>query len=152
MGLESANYLLAPRAGVDRVPALLASLGAEKRTPFPGSDFQRWVLRTGQSWIDVMVGNLGPEQRPAISIRIALSNPVAAHTELRHLMSALLEHAPGELLDKQTRRSYARVDDDTWREIDEALSSKRADFQRNFGPFEAAISGEDVFPTLRSRN
>jgi hypothetical protein len=152
MGLESANYLLALRGGVECVPAVLASLGAEERTPFPGSDFRRWVLRTRQSWIDVMVGNLGPEQVPAISIRIALSNPVAAHAELRRLISALLEHTPGEVLDKQTRRSYVRVDDDIWREIDDALSSKRAEFQRNFGPFEAAVSGEDVFPALRSRN
>lgn len=152
MGLESANYLLSPRDGVEHVPTVLASLGAEQRTPFPGSDFPRWVLRTGHSWIDVMLGNMGPEQKSAISIRMALSNPVAAHSELRRLLSALLEQAPGKLLDKQTRRSYASLDDASWREIEDALSNKRIEFQRNFGPFEAAISGEDVFPTLRGRN
>jgi hypothetical protein len=152
MGLESANYLIAPRDGVDRVETVLASLGAEKHTPFLGGDFPRWVLRTDASWIDVMVGDLGPRQTPAVSIRVALSNPVAAYAELRRLMGGLLEQMPGVLLDRQTRRSYAQVDDDSWREIESALGVKRAEFQRTFGPFEAAISGEDVFPTLRARS
>jgi hypothetical protein len=152
MGLESANYLLVPDSGVDQVEAVLTSLGAEKQTPFPGSDFPRWVLRTHESWIDVMVGDLGPERKSAVSIRIALSNPVAAHAELRRLMVALLDRMPGVLFDRQTRRSYLEVREDTWAEIENALRAKRADFQQNFGPFEAAISGDDVFPKLRSRN
>jgi hypothetical protein len=152
MGLESANYLLAPRDGIDTVHAVLAKLGAEERTSFQGSDFPRWVIRNDESWIDVMAGNFGSEQSPAVSIRIALSNPVGAHVALRRLLGVLLEHVPGVLLDKQSRRSYTQLDDESWREIESALSNKRADFQRNFGPFEAAISGEDVFPALRSRD
>jgi hypothetical protein len=152
MGLESANYVLAPRGGVESVPEVLASLGAEERSSFPGTDFPRWVLRNPESWIDVMAGNFGAEQRPAVSVRIALSNPVAAHAVLRRLLSTLLEHVPGLLLDKQSRRTYAQLDDESWYEIEGTLDSKRADFQRNFGPFEAAISGEDVFSALRSRN
>lgn len=151
MGLESVNFLLAPDDGVERVETVLASLGAEKRTPFPGSDFPRWVLRSDESWIDIMVGDLRPGRKAAISIRMALSNPVRAHTALRELMNALLEHMPGLVLDKQTGRSYREMGEDTWSEIESGLTKKRADFQQNFGPFEAAISGEDVFATLRSR-
>jgi hypothetical protein len=99
-----------------------------------------------------MIGDFGPQQKPAVSIRISLSNPVEAHVYLRQLMTALLSHAPGVIFDKQTRRSYDHLDDDGWREIESALSRKRLEFQRNFGPFEAAISGEDVFSTLRSRD
>jgi hypothetical protein len=152
MGLESANYLHVPDGGVEPVEAVLASLGGEKRDPFPGSDFPRWVLRSPACWIDIMLGDLGPGGRPAVSIRIALSNPVVAHAELRRLMGALLHSMPGFIFDKQTRRSYTDIREDNWREIESELCKKRDDFQRNFGPFEAAISGEDVFPTLRSRS
>lgn len=152
MGLESANYLMVPAGGVDSVTEVLAAQGASRRSPFPAGGFERWVLQSSESWIDVMVGDFGPEQEPAISIRISLSNPVKAHAHLRELMSALLNQVPGVVFDKQTRNSYDQIDDDAWREIESALSQKRAEFQRNFGPFEAAISGEDVFPTLRSRD
>jgi hypothetical protein len=152
MGLESANYVVVPNAGVAGVDEVLASLGAERRTPFPGSDFPRWVLRSDNYWIDVMVGDLGPERKPGVSIRIALCNPIEAHAQLRDLMLALLESMPGVIFDKQTRRSHNGMSEETWRGLEGALSEKRAEFQRHFGPFEAAISGEDVFSKLKSQN
>jgi hypothetical protein len=152
MGLESVNYVVVPAVGVASAAQVIAALGAEERSQFPGREFSRWVLRNDQCWIDLMVGDLGPDAKPAISVRLAVTNPAGALAQLRAVLGTLLEHMPGKLFDKQTRRSYDRIDDDSWSEIEDSINKKRVEFQKNFGPFEAAISGEDVFPTLRSRN
>ena len=99
-----------------------------------------------------MIRDLRPEHTPTISIQIALSNPTTAHAALRVLMTALLESLPGVLFDRQTRRSYTHLDHGTWHDIESALLKRRDEFQRNFGPFEAAISADDVFQTLRARS
>jgi hypothetical protein len=149
MGLESANYLLVPDAGIAVARDAIESFGASTREPFPASNFERWVIRGDRYWIDVMTGQFGSDARAAISLRIALSNPLEADDVLGRLLKNLMARMPGILFDKQTGRSYRHFDENNWRELHAALNQKRAEFQRDFGPFEAAISGEDVFPTLR---
>lgn len=151
MGVESANYLLLPKDDGSAVSNVLTALGAERREVSKGSSFDAWVLRGDGYWIDVIVGPLGPNRREAISLRIALSNPQSAAVVLRHLMAELLRVAPGELADLQTRRTHSGLGEDEWREIYAAFVLKRDEFQRHFGPFEAAISGDDVFDALHAQ-
>lgn len=157
MGVESANYLLIPSEGVENAVEVLRSFSATQRSPFPSSpvgrpvrsDFDRWVIQGELYWIDVMVGALGPDDQTAISFRVALSNPVQTEDVLRRLFDEFMARVPGTLVDRQTRRTYLKLGNDAWEEILEAFRGKRAEFQAHFGPFEAAISGEDVFPRLK---
>lgn len=151
MGFESANYMLVPTDGVGAVSSILQQLGSEEQDPFPSSNFARWILRGERYWIDVMVGGFGPDRKPSVSIRIALSNPVEAVEVLHRILRELMERAPGQLFDSQTRRSYAGMSDEIWQDIQTGFEKKRERFQQQFGPFEAAISGEDVFPALNAR-
>ena len=150
MGIESANYTITLKDGLERVPEVLAQLGGLQRHGVR-NDFQTWIFEDDHYWIDVMTGSFGPNSSLAISVRVALCNPVDVEMRLRQLLTDLLGHFGGRLYDSQTSRSYTKVDDPAWTDIYGGFAAKRAQFRQHFGSFEAAISGERVFDVIRER-
>lgn len=147
MGLESANYFISVKDGWARLDEVLLRLGAERRDAFaPGLD--RWIIRGDRYWIDLMSGEFGGGETPGISVRVALCNPPDVEIAVRHVLAALMNEFNGQLYDVQTSQSYRALDDASWAQVQEAFAAKRAQFRQYFGSFEAAMSGEDVFPRL----
>ena len=152
MGVESANYAFVPDQPLEAIPRLMVELGAEERSPFPATNFQRWALRGEHYWIDIMLGSLGPSSRPSVSVRVALCNPLEVGCPMEQLFQLLLRELQGTLLDRQTKRSYRSLDQASWLQVWDAFCKKKEEFHCNFGVFEAAISGDDVFACLAARN
>lgn len=145
MGVESANYKVLFRNGsLDDVRDMLRHLRAEQQV---SETFEKWVLNGERHWIDLMLLP-GPENRPMLSIRVALCNPADVEKVLHVVLTEVLQSLDGKLRDEQTGKTYCDLAGTNWTELQAAFSDKRDQFQRNFGPFEAAISGENVFPIL----
>lgn len=149
MGIESANYMIAPSGDMGALSRILLDLGCNLRSS--SGELERWVLSGERYWIDVMIGPLGPNRTLAISVRLALSNPIEAIDVLRRVLSELLSHVSGELFDSQTGKAHSAMSDESWESIREGLTKKQEEFQQYFGPFEAPVSGDDVFAALRTR-
>lgn len=152
MGIESANYTIFPGADCEAVDEVLLRAKAVPVSTSSPVGFQKWVVRGDRYWIDLMRGNFGPARREALSIRIALCNPLDADEVLRTTLGGLLTELRGTLMDGQTKRTYETLDDEAWNEIVVALTIKRDQFRQFFGALEAPIGGDEVFAELRKRN
>lgn len=148
MGVESANYVYALSPHNCDVDKTLEKLGAVKQRADPGR-FDYWVLKGERYWIDFQLGSFNAQC--ALSIRVALCNPVDVLVVLRNVFEVLSDTCAGTLLDKQSGLKHSRWSEAAWGTVEEAYAGKQAEFQKYFGPFEAAISGSDVFETLRER-
>lgn len=142
MGIESAVYRFVPSAGSPEpsVSALVAA-GAEKR------DGGHLVLRGPRHWIDIQVD----VPAPSIGLRVAFSNPVAVVAEIRRVLAVLASSGPGEVVDPARRRRFSITDDEQVNELLTDFEGRRDAFQRDFGPFEVAVSADDVFRLMRER-
>src|SRR6187402_980022 len=99
MGVESANYMYALSQDDCDVGKTLEELGAVKQTA-DSDRFDYWVLKGEQYWIDFQFGSFSAQR--ALSIRVALCNPVDVLIELRNVLEVLSERCAGILLDKQS--------------------------------------------------
>lgn len=142
MGMESAVYRFVPSVGSSTpyVSALVAA-GAEKR------DSGHLVLRGLGHWIDIQVD----VPAPSVGLRVAFSNPVVVVAEVRRVIAVLASTGPGELVDPARRRRFSIADYQQVNELLTDFEGRRSAFQRDFGPFEAAVSADDVFRLMRER-
>lgn len=147
MGIESAVYAFVPNA-TTAIRHVLTGLGATQ-TAAIGDDYDRWVLRVPeQYWIDLMLGELGGPGRAALSVRVAVCNPVAVEERLHLLLEALFQTG-GRLYDQQTRTWHTNLGEQTWASVLNGYRAKRQAFLTVLGEFEAAISGDDVLRTMQ---
>jgi hypothetical protein len=145
MGFESANYHYVPGcAGVRELTDLLLRAWA-KPLPRASGTFVYYVLRGPEHWIDIQVGAFSVAQGPSASIRVALPNPLPVLGALSKLFTLLLAEGEGYIIDKESKRTFTRINDSNWQIIESTYKARRALFQQYFGDFAAPISGEDVF-------
>lgn len=148
MGVESANFVFIPdTARGSELVAIVESLGA---TRF-GSKEGRYVVQGDDHWVDLKVGPYGRRRLPSVSLRVALCNPPAAYCVLARLLASLLRLGGGQVLDLKSREGFSELDEAAQDRVCSTLKSRRADFEHQFGPLEAAISGDDVFDYLDQR-
>jgi hypothetical protein len=149
VGVEAANFVFIPNtARGSELVAIVESLGA---TRF-GSKEGRYVVRGDDHWIDLKIGTYGRRRVPSVSVRVALSNPPPAYGVLTRLLASLLRLGGGQVIDPQSREEFSELDQAAQDRVRSALEARRADFERQFGPLEAAISGDDVFDYLHGRS
>lgn len=143
MGVESAVYRAVPAAGTSApYVSALVDAGAERRGE------GRLVLRGQRYWIDMEVD----VPAPSVGLRVSFSNPTDVVSQIRRVFDALAYAGNGEVVDPTAKRRFS-VEDAT--KVDELLADyvrRREVFQRDFGPFEAAVSADDVFRLMRERS
>lgn len=136
-------YRVVPAAGTSE-PYVSALLDAGAERPGEG----RLVLRGQRYWIDVEVD----VSAPSVGLRVSFSNPADVVSEIRRVFSVLARVGVGDVFDPTAKRRFS-VEDAT--EVEELLAGyvrRRETFQRDFGPFEAAVSADDVFRLMRERS
>lgn len=143
MGVESAVYRVVPAAGTSEpyVSALLDA-GAERRGE------GRFVRRGQRYWIDIEVD----VPAPSVGLRVSFSNPADVVSEIRRVFDVLARVGAGDVFDPTAKRRFS-VEDVT--KVEKLLADylgRREMFQRHFGPFEAAVSADDVFRLMRERS
>lgn len=142
MGVESAVYRYVPASGES---ALLREALIEAGAEVVKDD--ELVLRGPSHWIDVQLDR----PAPSVGLRVAFSNPVGVAGELRRVLAILSGTGRGEVVDPATRARIPSDDDTQIGELLAAFERRREAFQRDYGPFEASVSGGDVFRLMRER-
>lgn len=141
MGIESAVYRFVPRER-DSAPAraALVEAGAEVVGP------NHLVLAGPQYWIDVEI-DVPP---PMVSLRVAFTNPPLIVKELRDVFATLEGSGYGEVVDMAAHDRFGVDDKACLEQLLRVFELRREAFQRDFGPFEAAVSANEVFKLLRA--
>lgn len=143
MGVESAVCRVVPAAGAsDAYVSALLDAGAE----WLGEG--RLVLRGRRFWIDLEVD----VPAPSVGLRVSFSNPAGVVSEIRRLFDVVARAGTGVVIEPAARRRFSLDDDTKVEELLADFSRRRETFQREFGPFEAAVSAEDVFRLMRERS
>ncbi|NML40097.1 hypothetical protein HHL17_23050 [Chitinophaga sp. G-6-1-13] len=141
MGLESKNFLFV----FDKVKTLKDITEAIHFDEVVHHDDQIYLVKKGDDyWIDLL--SFSTEIK-ALSVRIALCNPVQAFTrELRKLLNELFGLAKGSfLLDRDSKEKYDRLEDAAWEEIMKNYRERKAVFTSIHGKDEKAISSNDFY-------
>jgi hypothetical protein len=149
MGVESANlqYLSDP-TGSDYFDDVLRGLSVrEVDGQIGGYDYYA-VVDEG-CWIDLQVRSGGESSRLSISIRVALCNPPQLEAALCYLLERLFKFCGGRIANKDTRERFEVYDKEAWSKIWSAYLRKREKFREQYGDFEAAISGSEVYDYMR---
>lgn len=143
MGVESAVYRFIPLSKNSDAPvAALVAAVAERR------DENHLVVRSQDFWIDFEID----VPIPSVGLRVSFTNPASVVEEIRRILSVLESSGAGDLLDP-VRKLRFTIDDE--QKVDELLDlffERRKEFQRYFGPFEAAVSADAVFRLMRERS
>jgi len=143
MAFESANYIFRPQAGtLDDLRAMLTQMGGTSTGP------TTWVLEGEDHWIDVQLRD-GPPL--AVSVRIALTNPLAALNRLRDLVDRLWTEFDGTLSAPNERASFLDGSEETWKVLFADYQARREQFRKHLGDIEAPVSAEDVYTLIDER-
>lgn len=150
MGLESANYKFTVRNHnpSDFVP-ILEELGAVPKAPEDGG-FLPFELKTDEYFIDFMVYPNEEKSFVTLSLRVALCNPDTVVLKVINILSKLAERFQGTIFDQNAKASFLSIGDKERIQIMDAFVNKKAEFQKWYGNFTAAISGEKVFEYIRN--
>ncbi|MFD8495867.1 hypothetical protein [Amycolatopsis sp. NPDC059657] len=152
MGVESANYRYVSDGDKSQeLELVFCELGIECISEVKDGMFKNYVFRGEHFWIDIQVNARRQEVdvRSLVSIRVALINPGDVAGKLRELLKYLLGRCGGWVIDMSTRERYSSIDDGSWDRLWREFLTRRRDFIRGHGEFEAAISGADVFQYMR---
>ncbi len=152
MGLESANYSFVPRAdAATRVLEVLANIGACEKRPEELSKFRYFVLSGSDHWIDFQWNFEFTEKLASLSIRVALCNPDKVENRLKEIIQILLVDCGGEILDKDSKKSYHSIESSSdWSQLWNDYVNRRTAFRKWFGDYVAPISGDVVFEFARN--
>lgn len=152
MGLESATFSFIPQAGctVKSLKDTLSRLGAES-SPAAPSAFDDFVYRSASYWIDLRAFEQKSDGLAVLSIRIALCNPAEVRKAFRSLLERLMVDVAGTLTDLRSKGRWRDTSSENLDQIELCLLNQQQAFVRDFGSFEAAISGDEVFEAMRLR-
>lgn len=143
MGVESAVYQVVPAAGTSDVyVSALVDIGAERR----GEHYL--VLRGRCHWIDLEVDM----PAPSVGIRVSFTNPADVVSEISQLFDTFARVGTAKIFDPTGKRRFSIEDGTLVEELLADFVRRREVFQRYFGPFEAAVSAQDVFRLMRERS
>lgn len=120
----------------------MVAAGAERR------DENHLVLRSPNFWIDVEID----VPAPSVGLRVSFTNPASVVGEVRKTLSVLGASGPGDMVDPVRRARFSIKDEQKVDELLDLFSERQKEFQRYFGPFEAAVSADAVFRLLRERS
>lgn len=141
MGVESAVYRFLPasesfaNSSVDT----LIKIGAKvDRT-------DELVLRGPGYWIDIQLNM----PTPSVGLRVAFSNPPEVTNKLREAIVALGSDSGGHVVDLSTGERGSAIDAEYQDRLLADFRRRQEAFQRDFGPFVAAVSARDVFRLIR---
>jgi hypothetical protein len=88
---------------------------------------------------------------PSVGLRVSFSNPGDVVSEIRRVLDVLARAGDGDVVDPTAKRRFSVEDGPGVEELLADYVRRREVFQRDFGPFEAAVSADDVFRLMRER-
>jgi len=150
MGLESATFSFVPhqRQTLASLSETLRLLGAASRCASQ-PPFKDFVYRSVGYWIDLRAFEQKSDGLAVLSIRIALCNPAEVRKAFRSLLERLMDDVVGTLTDLRGKSRWHDANSETLDQIELCLLNQQEVFEQDFGKFEAAISGDEVFEAMR---